>query len=251
MPKIVILNQATVHPDWQYIDQAGQNTWGCTTHPDVKMFHYYGAFDSNHQPYSRFSNIPNRGEVIILPNNIMVCGTNDGLGDYFDPRGEKYILALEYCLNNFEFDYLYRTTCTSYVDIFKMHDYFSKLDIKEKLYDGARNMYNYQYFFVTSYHEMLSRDVVEIMVKHKQEFLDLKYPEDLATGILITDILKYASFENIPNHTTSVWSLGDNFDPNHYTDTSIFNYRLNPNLKERLFSIYNCLEEYRKLNIIK
>jgi hypothetical protein len=246
MSKILILNKSTTHPHWQNIDQSGQNTWGRTIHPDVKMFHYYGAFDSVHQPYSRFSSIPDRGEVIVLPNNIMVCGTNDGLGDYFTPLGEKFILALEYCVNNFEFDYVYRTTCTSYIDVFKMHNYFSKLDVKEKLYDGARNQYNYQYPFIAGYHIMLSRDVAEVLVKHKQEFLNLKYPEDVVIGILITDILKYTNFENNPPHSTNIWAIDDDFDLNKIPiESDIFNYRLRNDLGERLLNIHGYLEKSR------
>jgi hypothetical protein len=251
MPKIIILNQATSDPRWQNIDQLGQNTWGKITHPDVKMFHYYGAFDMHHNPYDRFSNIPDRGKISILPNNIMVCGINDCLGEYFDPRGERYIMALEYCLNNFEFDYIYRTTCTSYIDIYKMCDYFNKLEIKEKFYEGTRNMWNYQHLFITGYHQILSRDVVKVIIQHKDEYLKLKLPEDVAVGALIIDILKYASFENNPPHNTSVSPLNNNdFNLKYYLNTPIFNYRLDPSLGEQLLEIHNYLENHRELNTI-
>jgi hypothetical protein len=249
MPKIIILNQCTTEPRWQEVDQLGQNTWGKVTHPDVKMFHYYGAFDSNGKPYDRFSNIPNRGEIAILPNNIMVCGVEDVLGNYFDPRGERYIMALEYCLNNFEFDYIYRTTCTSYIDIYKMYNFFNKLKIKEKFYDGLRNMYEYQYLFTSGYHVMLSRDVVEVIVEHKDEYLKLELPEDVAVGALLIHTLKYASFENNPDHNTSATPLGNSgFNHKNYLNTSVFNYRLNTNLGEQLLEIHNYLENNRELN---
>ena len=68
-------------------------------------------------------------------------------------------MALEYCLKNFEFDYIQRISNTSYVDVEKMQLYLNKFS-RSKVYNGARNMYNYQYYFVAGHDVIMSKDVV-------------------------------------------------------------------------------------------
>ena len=216
MPKTIVLNQSTLHPEYSLVDAACRVTWGMEEHEHVKIFHYYGNVSSNGNTIEDvFSCVPPKEGICIDKFNRLVQNITDRIDvsakdKKEDKRGERLIGALEYCLNNFEFDYIYRTTCTSYIDIYKMCDYFNKLEVKEKFYEGTRNMWNYQYLFVTGYHQILSRDVVKVIIEHKDEYLKLKLPEDVAVGALIIDILKYASFENNPPHNTSVSPLNNN-----------------------------------------
>jgi hypothetical protein len=57
-----------------------------------------------------------------------------------------------------------------------MYNYLSKLP-KEKIYSGARNCYNYDTYFVAGHNVFMSRDVVNVLVNHKKEYLESKYPE--------------------------------------------------------------------------
>jgi hypothetical protein len=111
-------------------------------------------------------------------------------------------------------------------------------------------MWEYKYFFTSGYHVMLSKDVVKAVVEHKNEYLKLLLPEDIALGALITDTLKCASFLDNPDHDTSATPLGNsNFNYKNYDHTSVFNYRLNPSLGELLLEIHNYLENNRKPNM--
>ena len=136
-------------------------------------------------------------------DNIMICGTYDyryplDHSHYTinpDARSRKFIMALEYCLKNFEFDYIQRISNTSYIDVEKMQLYLNELP-RIKIYNGARNMYNYQYYFVAGHDVIMSRDVVELLVNYKDIYLESQYLEDLAAGKILIHDIKYVSFED-------------------------------------------------------
>jgi hypothetical protein len=202
MVKTIILNQGTLHPDYQSVDDLSYTTWGSTKNPNVKVINYYGKYEQNGELTNKFSKLPEDGEVLLY-NNTMICGTYDfrypsSHPQYIinqDARSEKFIMVLEYCLKNFEFDYIQRISNTSYVDVEKMQLYLNDLP-RNKIYNGARNMYNYQYYFVAGHDVIMSRDVVELLVNNKHHYLKSPYPEDLAVGKLLMHDIKYVSFED-------------------------------------------------------
>jgi len=234
MSKIIVINQATLDIHYDAIDQAAHNTWGTYKHEDIKIIHYYGKYNQQLQPTGKFSTLPSDGECLMIDNDLII-GTYDinypsnhpvrvghdnshiiyafgGIPKKInDARGEKFIMALEYCLNNFEFDFIQRISCTSYVDVSKMVNYINTLP-KTKVYNGAKNMYNYEYYFISGHNILMSRDVVQLLVKHKKEYLAIAYPEDLATGRLIIHDLAYTNFSEQTNDNTFT-----NVDPNNLT----------------------------------
>jgi hypothetical protein len=203
--KTIILNQGTLHPDYQDIDDISYTTWGSTKNPDVKVINYYGKYNHHNILTDRFPILPDDGNII-LDNQTMVIGTYDTTYPSEHPRyniipdarNEKFILALEYCLNNLEFDYIQRISTTSYVDVEKMQLYLNKLP-RTKIYNGARNMYNYQYYFVSGHDVIMSRDVVELLVNYKDQYLKSQYPEDLAAGKILMHDTEYVNFDDQSN----------------------------------------------------
>jgi hypothetical protein len=219
MAKTIILNQATLHPDYQGVDNKGKETWGSIINPDVRIIHYYGKYDSNGELTTKFDTLPEDGECLLYDENTLIIGTYDNNypSDHPrhsiipDARNEKLILALEYCINNFEFDYLLRICNTTYVDVNKMADYFDALP-RTKVYDGARNLYNYETFFVAGHSAYMSHDVVDLLVQHKEDYLASSYPEDLATGQIIIHDLEYTSFDYLDTKY--------NYHPSHFFVTT-------------------------------
>lgn len=240
MSKIIVINQATLDPAYDAINQAAHDTWGTYKHEDVKILHYYGKYNKYLQLTDKFSTLPPDGECLVIGNDL-ILGTYDtnyptdhpvrvghdnshivyaygGVPRKIDDsRGEKFIMALEYCLNNFEFDFIQRISCTSYVDVPKMVNYINTLS-KTKVYSGARNMYNYEYYFITGHNVLMSRDVVQLLVDHKKEYLSIAYPEDLATGRLIIHDLAYTDFSEQDSNDTFTTIDPNNFgvDPNPF-----------------------------------
>lgn len=238
MAKVLILNQATVDPNYTVLDYLSRHTWTSNSHPDVRTIHYYGGYDSNHNPISKFPVVP-RGETQLVGDDILVCGTNDTLGDYFDPRGEKLIMALEYCLKHFEWDFMLRICNTSYVHIPILHRVLDETR-KERIYDGVRNMHNNEIPFVTGYHSYMSRDVAELLVQNKDMYLETKYLEDLAVGYVLMYKLNYVNFDDQPYRRTHVDNAFDNsFEPEHFLRHSdVFTYRFRSHTPEKFIRFH-------------
>jgi hypothetical protein len=206
MIKTIILNQGTLHPDYQNIDILAPITWGATQNPNVRPINYYGKYDHNGNLTNKFLDLPKDGEMMMSGGNTLIIGTYDNIYPSTHPRhsiipdtrGEKFILALEYCLNNFEFDYIQRISNTTYVDVEKMQLYLNQLP-RVKIYNGARNLYNNQYAFVSGHDVIMSRDVVELLVNCKDQYLESQYPEDLAAGKILMHDIGYVNFDDQSN----------------------------------------------------
>jgi len=249
MSKILILNQTTTASPYTIVDYLTKHTWTLNSHPDVKVIHYYGGYDINHNPIDKFPVVP-RGEIQLIDNNILVCGTNDVLGDYFDPRGEKMIMAIEYCLKHFEFDFLFRMSNTSYIHIPTLHRVLSESPT-EKIHDGSRNLYNSEIPFIAGYNSYMSRDVAEVLIQNKDMYLESRYPEDLALGYVIFYKLKYASFDERPGRITAAWAFEEGFKAENYINVSdVFNYKFRPHTLEKYIQFHEYVSSLKYKNII-
>jgi hypothetical protein len=249
MNKVLILNQSTLHPKYEEIEKLARSTWASINNPNVKIIHYYGKYDSSYNVTQKFEILPDDGKCILVDNELII-GTYDDTYPInhdrrkinHDARNEKFILALEYCINNFQFDYILRISNTSYIDITKMYNYISTLP-KDKIYSGARNMYNNEIYFVAGHNVFMSYDVVKLLVNHKEEYLKSKYPADLATGKLLMYDLDYTSFDYqdsvTPYNTThcDVVSMDPSLIKLHDLD-SIFSYRIQSNI-----NMFNAIHE--------
>jgi hypothetical protein len=243
--KTIILNQGTLHPDYQNIDTLAHTTWGSTQNPDVKVINYYGKYNHHNILTDRFPILPDDGNII-LDNQTMIIGTYDTTYPSSHPRysiipdtrGEKFILALEYCLNNFEFDYIQRISTTSYVDVEKMQLYLNQLP-RTKIYNGARNMYNNQYYFVSGHDVIMSRDVVELLVNYKDRYLESQYPEDLAAGKVLMHDTGYVNFDDQSN---------DNFYDGIPYDINVSDIKLSPNPSIWCYRIGRRPEVFKRIH---
>lgn len=237
--KILILNQGTIDPSYEDIKKASYNTWQTIKHPHVKVINYYGSADSHDRQVQYNSTL---SELTIGVGDMVDLYTDENENSYeFDSRGEKFILALEYCLNNFEFDYIYRISCTSYINIFKMYDYINSLS-REKVYNGCYNMHNYQYLFVSGFHSILSRDMVEHLVNNKNKFLQIKYPEDVATGIILIDYLKIIeNFESQDQSFSTYYFMNNIKNSLSLLSSKAFNYKVEKNFYNNFYEIHEHL----------
>lgn len=228
MTKIIVLNQATTDHHYLGIDALSRSTWSNITHPDVKVIHYYGTLDTHNNQITTFPTVEKNQAILLkekyLTDSYLFCGTNDVLTGEKDPRGEKLMIALEYCYKNLEFDFVVRCCNTTYNDIVKMHRVLSDMP-KECVYDGGRNMYDYKYYFVGGWHAYMSRDTVGMVVENKNKYLSLKYPEDLALGILLMHDLKYTNFDREIIPTGCFAYIDYDFSREYNIENNIFAYR--------------------------
>lgn len=253
MTKILVLNQCAVSPAYNEIDSLSKTTWSKICHPDVDVYHYYGAFDSENNPIQTLGELPEKGTVRVNhidSNNILVCGTNDMPtlrdGVLVDPRAEKLILAYEYCVNHLNFDFIVRICNTTYLDTKILHRVLDGLPRRERIYDGARNVYNYEYPFCGGFSNYMSRDCAEQLVSHKNDYLSLPKHlliEDLAVGTILMHQLKYSYWDehHIITHTNA---YDGNYDVESYDPSgTVFSYRFRSGTVEKYKKLHQIVKE--------
>ena len=224
MKKTIILSQSTIDEKFSGIIKNGIETWASKSNFPVIF-------------YSGGKTLDYSGNILTVPvddrDNVIIEN------ERFDFRAEKFISALEYCFENFDFDFLYRTTCTSYINTSTLNDYIQN-SRNFKVFDGALNMDSLGRRFIGTYNCLMSRDVVEQILLNKEYYLSIKENEDLALGILVYSKLQYIDELDYP--------INKNFDLRYclFEDTyrkEIVCYKLKSEEPEAMIKIFS--EQYR------
>lgn len=253
--KVLIINQSTYHPGYSAIDLACKNTWGKTDSNDVKIINYYGNMDSIDGSIS--CNRPVFSKTPGIYGNDLIVNTYDlyvtpGGVDHTDFRPEKQILAMEHCVNNFEFEFLYKTNCVSYIDINNLLKYINGL-ANYKTYTGSvweENGPNPG--FCSGNNVIMSRDVVEVAVKHKDDYLRMhnKYKtnkaEDVMMGSLLVLHLDYLN-KLKRNIEAEQYDLRHRKFDEVYNKNNIFNYLVFKDQSNLLYKIHEARSNINKL----
>lgn len=92
----------------------------------------------------------------------------------------KTLKAFEYVLNNFEFDYLIRPNVSTYVRIDKIYEYLLNKS-RTKFYCGPKNNYD-GITYPSGTNMMFSRDIIEIIVKGKDQIKYNEWADDWCIG---------------------------------------------------------------------
>jgi hypothetical protein len=145
------------------LEKTIRETWASERHKDVEVIYYYG--DSNE---------------IKLTDDRLFLDTPEGLMNI----GYKTLKMYEYILENYEFDYLFRTNSSSYVNIEKLKE-FIRDKPNEKFYSGTEGKYNGVPFASGSGY-FLSKDNVEFVLEHRNEW-DHTLIDDVSLGKLLTN----------------------------------------------------------------
>ena len=156
---------------------------------------------------------------------------------------KKTILGLEFLLNNYEFDYVFRPNCGSYINLNNLNKYLKDKPLK-KYYDGPKSRIDwYENIPYSSGSCMIfSRDVAELLVNDKDN-MEYRCIDD-------TTIAIHLHKNNISLYTEKIWStsgadpfrlpVGTVEELNEKFNKDIYHYyfqhTINPNL------IYRCHE---------
>ena len=161
---------------------------------------------SDTYPSKRNKKIIQKTWVQNCPNNINVFFYKSGLETFINKNNEiilkvgkstrdiskKNLLAFEYVLKNFEFEYLFRTTTTSYVNLKKLNDLVVDkfTDFKElycgkimKTYDLEKNKQT----FVSGAGILFSKSTIQNIVNNKEK-IDLELWDDVGIGKLLNEL---------------------------------------------------------------
>lgn len=204
-PKIIVLNQCTVSPSFEHVQNACLDTWvKDNDNEDIKVINYFGGYNNDKTKIDRFKCVPNWGDVCEYEEddiNYMIVGCYDltNHDEDVDHRGFRLIHAFEYLLKNYEFDYIYRTGCTSYVILDRVYNVIRNLP-STRVYTGTVFKYwvdpetkHFPFYFVLGADAFISRDMVELAVRNKSMYIELSTQgvhfnsfEDAVLGRILT-----------------------------------------------------------------
>jgi hypothetical protein len=152
-----------------------KKTWDNEIVDDFQTIYYYGNNGNN--------------ETIFI-NNELFTYSKEG----YSTMGYKVIDALEYIFKNFEFDYIFKMNCSSYLNK-KFLKEFLQDKPTEKYYCGVIGVktpitnvigVHSDIRFGSGCGSILSRDVVEIIISNKKKW-DHSYIEDVSIGKILMD----------------------------------------------------------------
>ena len=104
----------------------------------------------------------------------------------------KNLLAFEYAINNFEFDFLFRTTTTSYVNLEKLKNFIVENFIEHKnLYCGkimeTYDLEKNKQYFVSGAGILFSKNTINHIIKNKNK-MDFRLWDDVGIGKLLGEL---------------------------------------------------------------
>jgi hypothetical protein len=143
-------------------------------------------------------------------NNIMYIKNNE---TFIPGILYKTIKAIEFCINHFEFTYIYRTNLSSLLDLSKMYNFLNRENIN---YGGSILNYNNGINFASGSGFVLSKDTSKYLVENNN-LLDYNLSDDVSIGNLLS---KKYKISDIKRH--DIIGLDDH---NFVYDNDIFHFR--------------------------
>ena len=138
-----------------------KRTWASVKAEDVDVLFYYGGTE-----------LVDAGRDLFLP-----------APDDLPHVGEKTIAALAYVLANRDFDLVFRTNCSSYVDLPNLRDFALAHGREHDFYSGLLGVHQ-GITFASGSGFFLSRDLAEVVVAQRSAW-DHSLVDDVALGALL------------------------------------------------------------------
>ena len=168
MNKIIILVLTSdTYPSYRN-HLAQKNTWAEGQSENIKIYFYKAGNDT------------------VLNNNDLIVKS----GSREDEIGYKNYEALECVIKKEDFDFLYRTNTSSFINIKNLEDYINNsFRNQDLIYDGMimslKNKKNNTYIkFVSGSGILFSKKTIEVLIDNKNEY-DHSLWEDVAIGELL------------------------------------------------------------------
>jgi len=126
----------------------------------------------------------------------------------------KTIKSIQYCLNNFDFDYIYRTNLSSFLNLDKMYNFISNNHIE---YGGVIGNYN-NINFASGSGFFISKNACNFLISYDRTININDYLDDVTIAIILTKKYKIDFINRI-----DIDKIDNIFLYNKETD--IFHYR--------------------------
>ena len=155
-----------------FVEDSVKNTWGSIDHENIEHFFCYG----NSQQGNYYSN---KELHLDCPDgeNIMLGGQR-----YYNNVLRKTIAVFEYCLDNFDFDFLFKVNTSTYVHFDNFYKYISKQS-PSQFYGGSFNGRQW----ASGLGLIFSKDIVELIVSNLKNF-KLSDQEDVWIGRVLAEL---------------------------------------------------------------
>ena len=162
--KLLITILSCSQPSDAYTIENGiSKTWNSISHPDIETYHYFGGAIKQYH----------------TKNSIhLKCTENYHL------MGIRTLECFDYCLKNFEFDFLLRTNISSYIHKYNLMSWLSDKP-RQNFYSGVIGEYS-GIRYVSGAGIFMSKDVVEKTIERANS-IDTSLVDDVAIGKLLSD----------------------------------------------------------------
>lgn len=205
-PRILVLVLAINKNPWLEIEREGQNaTWSKSCPDNVTILRYVGTdryrfiwklIDKSWKVNQRVSDFSKGKWRIFSINWVLKIRKNKGtqlnlnegeivthVPDIYSLIGEKTLDAFQACYENLDFDYIFRTNVSSYIDLEALR-FFLKDKPRDNFYAGAiGNLHGVSFASGSGY--FLSRDLV-IKTLENRSFWNHNFIDDVSLGKLLT-----------------------------------------------------------------
>jgi hypothetical protein len=148
-----------------------KRTWASISVPDVETIFYFGGG----------SRLLVQGRDVFLP-------VDDGLGH----TGEKTLAFFEFALEHSGFDVLFRTNCSSYVDLPNLRA-FADLNVRTEHYYAGFTGRHGETEFASGSGYFLSRDLVQAVIDERE-----RWNRDLLDDVALAEVLHRAGVAPAP-----------------------------------------------------
>lgn len=161
-PKILVLVLHSDKQPWADIGRVQRETWMSDIVDGVECLHYVG-----------------RSSSVFVKDQCLFLTDEDG---NIDRLGVKTKTAFKWALENRDFDYIFRTNTSSYVDMEMLREFLSGKP-RNRYYGGTHvKSPSTGITFASGCGFAVSRDLVSMMVDSQSTFSD-NYPDDLEIGL--------------------------------------------------------------------
>ena len=189
MKVLILILSCKSDSDLYTINNGISKTWNSIILDDAPTFHYFGG--ANHCNHD--------------------CSSiNTTCNEQYNYMGVRTIETFEYALNNFEFDYLFRTNISSYINKKNLIAWLSNKN-KLKFYSGVIGDF-YGRKFASGSGFTLSRDLVEYLCASKNK-LNYNLVDDVCFGDLLTNTVDIVPAPRLDFYSEQ--SVSD-FDENNF-----------------------------------
>lgn len=208
--KLLVLSQHTLNPNYHEISNLQFNY--CLKPliaQKIPVLRYVGAINPDETIQKNVKDKLDNSIYFFDPKEHFLhikCKDLEESSPKLDPKGYKTYYAFKYALENYDFDILFTTTCTSYLDYKTILESSYSLPTS-KLYTGAISGWENLWFVISAF-AFISRDLVELVVNNKDYYIDLSLGkigekrevvyEDVCIGKLFKDLGLNLKIEDQP-----------------------------------------------------